>query len=139
MSTNAVVSQGTVFKRGDGTSNETFTAISEINSVSLPSRSRPTIDVTDLDSVVREFLVGIRDNGQVTLSMNFTRDTYIDMNTDFENTSSVNYQIVFPDTNNTTMDLAMYVINLDGDVPGPDEKITSNVTFKISGDFTITS
>jgi len=139
MSVNAVVGRGTTFKRGDGTSNEVFTALGEVQSISLPSRTRAPIDVSDLDSTIKEFQVGMRDSGEVTLTQYFTRNDYIDMNTDFESTSAVNYQIVFGDTGNTTIDFSAFVTDLGGSVPGPDEVITVDVTYKITGDVTISS
>lgn len=139
MSVNAVVSAGTEFKRGDGASNETFTKLTEVQSITLPSRNRATIDVSDLDSSIKEFQVGMRDSGEITLTQFFERDAYLDMNTDFESTSSVNYQIVFPDTGNTTIDFAAFVTALGGSVPGPDEIITVEVTYKITGDVTLSS
>lgn len=139
MSINAVVAKGTVFKRGDGASSEAFTALAEMNNIGLPNRSRPMIDVTDLDSTAREFVPGLLDSGEVTMSMNFTRDTYIDMETDLLSDSSVNYQIVFPDTGETTIDFAGYVQDLSGAAPGPDEKVSVDVTFKITGAISISS
>ena len=139
MSVSAVVSKGTVFKRGDGASNEVFATMTEINSVGLPSQSRPMIDVTDLSSTAREYIPGLLDSGQVTLNMNFTRNTYIAMRADLLSDSSVNYQIVLPDSSNTTIDFAGYVQDMGGNVPGPDEKINVNVTLKVTGSITVSS
>ena len=131
---------GTVFKRGDGASSETFTAIAEVNSIDGPGKSRATIDVTSLDSTggYREFIASFRDSGQVTLTMNFTRDGYEDMNVDFESSSSVNYQIVLSDTGATTYDFAAYVVDLGMAVPFED-KVTANVTLKVTGQVTMSS
>ncbi len=140
MTTNAISGVGTSFKRGDGASNEAFTAIAEINSISGPSMSRGTIDATSLDSTggYREFIGSFRDPGTVTLNMNFTRDGYIQMKTDFESDSTVNYQIVLPDSGNTTLDFAGLVQDLPLDIP-MDDKITCAVTIKISGQVTVSS
>jgi len=105
----------------------------------LPSQSRPMIDVTDLASIAREFLPGLLDSGQVTLSMNFTRDTYLAMDADLNSDSSVNYQIVLPDSGNTTIDFAGYVQDISGNVPGPDERVTQDVTFKVTGAISVSS
>lgn len=139
MSVNAVVGVGTTFKRGDGASVEVFTAVGEIQSITLPSRARPPIDVTDLDSSIREFVMGIRDNGEITISSYFSRSAYLDFNTDFESSTAVNYQIVFNDAGNTTIDLTGYVQDLGGSVPGPDEIVAVDVTIKVTGDITISS
>jgi hypothetical protein len=139
MSANAVVGKGAKLKRGDGQSNEVFTDLAEINQIGLPNQSRPMIDLTDLGSVARVFKKGLKDAGAVAFSMNFTRASYIAMNADLDSDSSVNYQIVIPDTGATTIDFAAFVHELGGDIPDPDQKITVSVTMKISGDITITS
>jgi len=140
MSSNAFSGVGTEFKRGDGASNEQFTKIAEINSIGGPEKTRDTIDVTSLDSTggYREFITSFRDAGEVTLEMNFTRDGYMDLDDDFASDSSVNYQIVLPDTGNTTLDFAAYVTSLGMAVP-MDDKVTASVTLKITGEVTLTS
>lgn len=139
MSINAVVSKGTQFKRGDGASNEVFTKLSEVNSVSLPNLTRPTIDVTDLDSLAREYVAALRTSGEVTVGMNFTRNTYIATYNDYKSDTARNYQIVLPDTSNTTIEFTGYVSGISGAAPGPDEKVSVEVTYTITGDITITS
>jgi predicted secreted protein len=136
----AIAGVGAQFKRGDGSSNESFTAIAEVNSISGPSKSRESIDVTSLDSTggYREFIPSFRDAGEVTLEMNFTRDGYIDMNDDFEDDSSHNYQIVFPDAGNTTFEFTAYVTAIGSEVT-TDDKVTAPVTLKITGQVTIES
>ena len=137
---NAISGVGTVFKRSNMMSTEVFSAIAEINSIQGPNKSRSTIDVTSLGSTggYREFIASFRDAGQVELEMNFTRAGYSDMNDDFELDTLVNYQIVLPDTGNTTLDFAGLVINLGMGIP-MDNKITAPVTIKISGEVTLTS
>jgi len=139
MSIDALVGKGTKFKRGDGASNETFIAIAEVNAVGLPNQSRPMIDVTDLSDAARVFRPGLLDSGTVTLRMNFTRDAYIAMRSDLLSDSSRNYQIVLPDSGQTTITFAAYVQDMSGDIPDPDQKIEVNVTFKITGEITVSS
>ena len=136
----AISGVGAEFKRGDGTSSETFSAIAEINSINGPNKTRSTIDVTSLDSTggYREFIAGFRDGGSVSLSMNFTRDGYVDMNTDFESDDTVNYQIVMPDTGNTTFDFTALVTDLGMAIP-MDDKVTADVSLKVSGQITMSS
>jgi len=140
MSSEAISGVGTIFKRSDMESSPTFNAIAEINSVQGPDKSRAVIDVTHLGSTggYREFIAAFRDGGQVVLEMNYTRDGYLDMNDDFEIDTRVDYQIVLPDTGNTTMEFSGLVVNLGLGVP-LDNKITAPVTIKISGPVTITS
>jgi len=140
MTTNAISGVGASFKRGDGTSNESFTAVAEVNSISGPSMSRAFIDVTSLDSAggYREFISAFRDPGEVSLVMNFTHQGYEDMKDDFDTDTSVNYQIVLPDSAATTLEFAAYVTDLPLDVP-LDDKITINVTLKVSGAISVSS
>jgi len=140
MTTNAISSVGASFKQGDGSSNESFDAVAEINSITGPSKTRDTIDVTSLDSAggYKEFIASFRDAGEVTLNMNYTRDAYEAMNTAFESDSSVNYQIVMPDTGATTYDFAAFVTGVPITIPLID-KITMDVTLKITGQVTMSS
>jgi len=140
MPSEAIAGVGTVFNRGDGASNENFTAIAEINQIAGPDMSRAAIDVTNLDSTAgyREFIMGFRDSGLITLTMNWTRDGWDRLRDDFESDASVNWQIVFPDTGNTTFDFAAFVNGMTPNVT-PDDKITMVVTMKITGQVTMSS
>jgi len=134
---NAVAGVGTKFRRWD---NSTWQNIAEINSIDGPGKSRDTIDVTSLDSTggYREFIGGFRDGGTVTLPMNFTRDTYDMMNTDFESSALQNYEIFLPDTENTSFEFEGLVTELGLAIPA-DDKITADVTIKVSGQIVINS
>ncbi len=139
MASNAVAGVGTVFNRWN-TSTGKWEAISEINSITGPSMSRDTIDVTSLDSTggYREFITGFRNAGTVVLAMNFTRDTYEQMKNDFESNTAQNYQIVLPDVENTGLDFEGLVTELPLTIPA-DDKITADVTIQITGKVEITS
>lgn len=140
MTTNAIAGVGAQFKRGNGGSPEAFAAIAEINSIAGPTMTRGQIDVTSLDSSggYREYIAGFRDGGELTLNMNFTRDGYIALQSDFESDSARNYQIVLPDTGNTTFDFAGLVMGIPLDVP-TDGKITCTCTIKLTGAVTVSS
>jgi len=136
----AVSGVGAEFQRGDGASNEAFTKISEVSNIDGPNKSRDTIDVTNLDSTggYREFIPGFRDGGEISLTMNWTRDGYETLDGDFESDDSVNYQIVLTDTGATTYSFAAYCTALGQGVP-MDDKITATATFKITGEITMSS
>jgi len=137
MASNAVAGVGTLFRRWSGSA---WVNIAEINSISGPSMSRDTIDVTSLDSVggYREFIGGFRDSGTLQLSMNFSRSTFGTMKTDFESDTSQNYEIVLPDAENTTLVFVGLVTELPLEITA-DDKITSSVTLKITGQVTVNS
>ena len=134
---NAVAGVGTLFRRWSGSA---WVNIAEINSISGPSMSRDTIDVTSLDSTggYREFIGGFRDSGTLQLTMNFSQSTFELMKTDFESDTNQNYEIVLPDTATTTLEFVGLVTELPLEITA-DDKITSSVTLKITGQVTVNS
>lgn len=138
----AIAGKGTKFKRepAAGSSAEPFVDVAEIRSISGPEITRETIDVTNLDSVneYREFIGSFLDGGEVTLEMNFTRNSYDDFLAEIQAGAALNYQIVLPDTGATTLDFAALVTRLGLAIP-TDEAITVPVTLKISGPVYLTS
>ncbi len=136
---NAFAGKGTQFRRWDGSSS--WDALAEVNSISGPSMSRDTIDVTSLDTAggYREFIAGFRDPGTVQLTMNFTAATYELMLADFESDDDGNYEILFPATGeNYSIEFIGLVTELPIEIP-TDDKVTSTVTIKISGGITTNS
>jgi predicted secreted protein len=123
----------TLFRRWNPSTSQ-FENIAEINSIEGPSMSRETIDVTTLDTTdgYRRFIAALRDPGDVTLSMNFRRDTYDKMKQDFESDTPGVYEIVLPDDDMTSLEFEGLVTELPLAI-NVDDKITSDVVIKISG------
>jgi predicted secreted protein len=134
---NAIAGVGTKFRRWNGSN---WVDIAEINSISGPNKSRDVIDVTSLDTIggYKEFIAGFRDGGTVALPMNFTRAGYELMNTDFESDDLQNYEILLPDDEATSFEFEALVTELGLAIPA-DDKITSDVSLKISGQIMINS
>ncbi len=129
---------GTVFKRGDGGGPEVFAAIGNVASVSGPSTSRNTIDVTAHDSPDgwMEFVGGLKDGGEVSLEVHYDpakHDTLVD---DYDDDDPRNYQVVFPDTGSTTWAFAGVMSGFEVEAP-VDDKLAATITFKVSGKPTI--
>ncbi len=137
MASKAIAGVGTKFKRWNGSA---WVDIAEINSITGPSMSRDTIDVTSLDSTggYREFITGFRNAGTVVLAMNFTRATYETMLNDFEDNTIQNYQIVLPDEENTGLDFEGLVSELPLTIPA-DDKVTADVTIQVTGKVYVSS
>ena len=133
----AIAGVGTKFRRWNGAN---WVNIAEINSIDGPGKSRDTIDVTSLDSTggYREFIGGFRDGGTVSLPMNFTRATYELMNTDFESDELQNYEILLPDVEGSSFEFEALVTELGLAIPA-DDKITADVSLKVSGQIIINS
>jgi predicted secreted protein len=133
---NAVSGVGTLFRRWNGSEWEN---IAEVNSITN-TKSRETIDVTSLDSTggYRQFIASFRDAGTAALGMNFTRATYELMNDDFEDSNLQNYEIVLSDPESTSVEFEGLVTELGLGIT-TDDKITSDVTIKMSGQPVINS
>lgn len=132
----AVTGVGTIFRKWDSSA---WVTMAEIKNVSGPTMSRETIDVTNLASSggYREFIAGFRDAGTVSFTMHFVRDDYDEMKADFESDTLQNYEVVLPDTEQTSLEFTGLVTELPLDIP--EQVITCNVTIKISGEVTINS
>lgn len=132
-----ITGKGTIFNRWSGSA---WVPIANINSISGPSASRETVDITTLDSAegYREFIGSLRDGGVVSLQMNFVQATYEQMKNDFESDTRQQYQIVLPDATNTSLSFYGLVTELPLDIP-LDDKITCDVSIKVSGQTTLDS
>ena len=131
MASNAFAGVGTKFGRWNGSS---WDYLAEINSITGPTMTRDFIDVTSLDSTrgYREFITGFRDAGTISLSMNFTRTTYELMLEDFESSLLKSYEIILPDDDVTSLEFEGLVTEVPLTIP-TDDKVTSDVTIKITG------
>lgn len=76
MSTSALSSQGVTIAVGAG-SPDTPTTIPEVSSINGPSGSATVIDASDLSSTAREKVMGLMDEGQVTLEINYLPDNAV--------------------------------------------------------------
>lgn len=132
----AIAGVGTVFNRWDPTSGSAggWKKIAEINNITGPGMSRDTIDTTTFDTAsgYRTFIAGFRNAGTMTLAMNFTQATYLQMKADFESDTAVSYQIILPDTEQTVIEFDGLVTEIPLTIP-TDDKITADVTIQISG------
>ena len=135
----AISGEGTLLRRFN-TVTKLWENIAEVNSITGPDMSRETIDTTALDTAggYRTFIPSFKDGGNVDLEMNFTRDEYETMLNDFESKDLQNYEIVFPDDDTTSLEFEAFVTNLSLTTP-TDDKVTADVTIKISGPVTVES
>ena len=136
----ATESQGTIIRRGDGGSPESFTAIGEIVSFSGPGGQATVIDVSNLADTAKAKLMGLKDEGSMTLSVNFdpSDSEQTSLRTDRTNRTERNFQLVFNDTSSTRFDFAAFVLGfvVNGSV---DDKVSADITLEITGDITETT
>ena len=135
----AVAGVGTQFLRWNDGANR-WDRIAQIKSITGPSKTRNFVDVTSLDSTggYREFITGFRDAGQLSLNMLFSRDGYTLLDSDFSSEAPVNYQIILPDEDNTSLAFQGLITELPITIP-TDDAITTDVTIKITGPVTMDS
>lgn len=107
----AIHTKDTVLKRGDGEVSESFNAIGDVLSISGPDGQAQEIDTTNLDSAAKEFLMGLPDNGSITVEMNYdpADAQQAGLLTDRNNQTQRNFEIVFSDPGTTTFSFAAFV------------------------------
>lgn len=136
---------GTQFKVGDGaTPTEAFTTVANVTSISGPSKSRETIDVTAHDSPDQyaEFIGSVKDGGEISADLNYdpTEDTHAVLETLFESKYPTNFQIVLlPGTElEHTWSIKGIITGLEPEYPY-DDKMASSVTVKVTGKPTLSA
>jgi predicted secreted protein len=138
MASEAIDAQGIVIARGSGTgSPETFVTIPGIKSFSGPGGSASVIDVTDLQSTAKEKRVGLQDEGQLTLNINYTPDNAVHMGlrADLAAQTLRNFKMTFTDDGDTTWSFAAFVTGFPVQ-GGVDAVVEASVTLEISGAIT---
>jgi predicted secreted protein len=133
MSSNAIEAQGIVIQRGEG-SGPTYTTIPEVKSFTGPGGSASVIDVTDLSSAAKEKRMGLADEGQLQLTINYLPDNEVhqDLRADRAARTRTPFRIVFTDDNVTQWDFDAFVtgFSVSGAVDGV---VEAQVTLEITG------
>ncbi|MFF8942843.1 phage tail tube protein [Streptomyces sp. NPDC014864] len=129
---------GIALQRGDGAATEVFTAIGAVTSVKGPEIERETYDVTAHDSANgwREFIGGLKDAGEVTISINYDPSVHDVLVADFEDTAPRNYKMVFPQALGEWA-LKLILTGFSQEAP-VDDKLSAELKFKVSGKPAIT-
>lgn len=137
MTTDAMRTPGIEFKRGDGGSPETFTLVGEVYDVKGPGGQSKEIDASHFQSTAVEVLLGLPDEGEVTLQMNLVpADTQQKgLWNDRKNQTLRNFRIVLTDAALTTLAFSAYVKGFSIGMP-KDDKISAEVTLRVSGPVT---
>lgn len=133
----SVKTQGMTVGRGDGASPETYSDILGITSVQGPDGSAAEIDITALESTGKEFNMGLKDEGSVSLEIIFNPDDseHTGLRTDRDNATLRSFRITFTNSPATTATFNAYVTNysVSGQI---DEVVRLSVTLRISGSVT---
>jgi hypothetical protein len=134
----AIRSQGTKLQHGVGA---TFTDLEESGEIKLGGVSVSAIDVTHLQSTSKEFIAGLKDNGNCDFKCNFINGAVQEaMRQDCNNGVTSPYKVVVGDSTNTiTFAFNGFLTKYDGPEATVDGKLEISGTIKITGDITMTS
>ncbi|MCS6297164.1 MAG: outer capsid protein Hoc [Nitrospira sp.] len=133
----AIAAYGTLLKRGDGNTPETFTNIAEVKSISGPNMSSDVIDVTTHSSAAagawREKIASLIDPGELSFDINFIPDAagHIALRTDFVNRTKRNFKIQFPNIAATTWTIEGIVTGFECEAP-TDDVLAASITITIT-------
>lgn len=132
----AIKSQGSQLLVGDGGDpTETFNAIGELVSVSGLGGGSPTeIDTTSLASTGKEFILGLKDEGEITITLNLdtadTQQTFL--RTSRDSATVRNFRFDLADTANTQISFAALVKTFQIGA-AVDDKITLEIALRVTG------
>ncbi len=139
-----IKTQGTKLMIGDGaTPTEAFTAVGKVLSFSGPDTTRSEIDATHLQSTAREYVLALKDRGNISFDClldpdDTAQDTLWD---DLDSDASRNFKLELSDsggTSGTTYAFAAFVsqFSITGQV---DDLVRASLTLRITGDVTKTA
>lgn len=132
----AVLAHGAEIWMGDGAPTETFTKIPGPGDIEFTPPQPEDVDVTNHDSLAREYLQGLGSDGELTTEFHFdgSEPMHIELRNKMGEANPTNYQIRFPDASNLIGHFAAsfkYTMRL----PVGDAQVMAG-TFKISGALT---
>lgn len=137
MSSSALDSQGTVIQVGTSASPIVWSTIPEVSEISGPGGQAAEIDVTDLSSTAKEFRMGLQDEGQITLSVNYipSNTVHTTLRTARTNQTLTNFQIIFTGSPIKTWRFTAYVLGLEIS-NSVDDVTKGSITLRVSGSIT---
>ena len=130
----AIVSEGVLIQRGNGATPEVFTTIGEITDFDGPGGSASVIDTTSLESIAKEKLIGLPDEGQFSFNVNWLAADpgQTGLRADRQNRTKRNIKVIFTDAGNTEASFAAYVLSFS--VSGAvDDKVSGAISLEITG------
>ena len=129
---NAAIGYGATFAIGDGGDPETFTAVSEVVSITPPGYSRDAVEATHLQSTdgFKEFVEGMKETTDVELTLNWVPSATDAMITAFL-ASAQNYKITAP--NGVSVTVTGFFTGYTPAELTPDGKQEATATLKVTG------
>jgi len=129
-----------IYTSTNGIVRTTDTKIGEVTDFTGPGGAAAVIDITHLGSTAKEKMVGLRDEGQLSMTMNFvaTDVGQIAFISDRASRTKRTYVLKFNDAATHGCDFQGYAMQFS--IAGAvDNKITANAVIEISGAVTYTT
>ena len=131
----AIETQGFFFNIGNGDSPLTYTEVKEVKSFTGFDGSAAEIDITNLQSAAKEFLMGLQDFGGFNIETNYLSADAGQVLMRAAKASRViqDIQLVFSDSSTATFQAFILSAPLSG---GVDAAVDGSFQLRISGDVT---
>lgn len=132
MSTQAFIGHGTLFQLLGNESPADWETVAEVKNVTPPGISRDLPDATHMQSPdgYREFILGLKDGGEISLELNFTEASVATMMAEFAKSEMSQCRIVLP--TGATWEATVGLSGFESEDP-VDDIVTATATFKVSG------
>lgn len=114
----------------------TYTKVANCTAITPPGMTRDSVETTHLESpnAYREYIAGLKDGGEATITLNFTPSATDALVTAFE-ADSGGYQITFPNGVKLQFDGFFTAYNPPELTPGGN--MTATATIKVTGKATL--
>jgi hypothetical protein len=130
----AIESQGVTIKCTVGSPTGTLTTIANVTGFNGPGGAASVIDITNLSSTAHEKLMGLPDEGQFTIDINYDPDNaaHIALRNARKTRTRVEFQVTLTDSTATVLTFWGYVLGfaISG---GVDKQVTASITVEIDG------
>ena len=111
----------------------TYNTIEELNSVTVPTLTVASVDMTDLASLNRIFKPGTPDFGSLAFSINYTTAQYHDLRNLARQRVERDWKFTIPDSGLSRWKFRGSITGLSGAIPSGDGKISCEVSIKVNG------
>ena len=133
----AIESQGTLIAVSDGGSPSSFTTVGNVVNITGPGGSASVIDVTNLSSTAKEKLMGLPDEGQITMELNYDPDNaqHQQIRNARKARTRLEFRITLTDATATILQFFGYVLGFQLRV-AVDQAVKASLTVEIDGSVT---
>lgn len=138
MSSNALSSQGMTIAIGPTGSPQVLTVVPDVVSIGGPSGSANLLDATDLSSTGKEYKTGLKDEGEITLELNYIPDNAVhsELRAAFSASTTKAARLTFTDVAPTTKWDFSFIVSGFNVSAAVDALLRATVTLKITGAIT---